>query len=135
MDWARAPIRTLRAAASLPDLSPLLCESDMMTAPTNPSTPYLAESNVDDLGRMVVALLSEVWIMRDRMHVLEKLLEERAGLGVDDIENYRHSPASIEQLDALRKRLVDNVVGAPLLAQQRGVDDILAHSKVVPAAS
>ncbi len=97
-------------------------------APTNSDLPYLGENNIDDLGRMVIALLSEVWIMRDRMHVLEDMLSQRGGPTFEEIDAYKPSGASLARLEAERKRLTSNVVAAPLLANQREVDDILAHS-------
>lgn len=97
-------------------------------APTNSDLPYLGQNNIDDLGRMVIALLSEVWIMRDRMHILEDLLSQRGGPTFEEIDTHRPKGESLARLEAERKRLTHNVVAAPLLANQREVDDILAHS-------
>jgi hypothetical protein len=89
---------------------------------------YLKTENTDDLGRMVLALLSEVWIMRDRMAILEDILENKAGLSLDEIDNYVPSPALEARLEELRSRLVGNVIGAPMVAREREVDDILRHA-------
>lgn len=89
---------------------------------------YLSSENTDDLGRMVLALLSEVWIMRDRMAILEDLLEKKAGISSEDIENYVPSPEFEATVEKLRTRLIENVVGAPLIAREREVDDILRHA-------
>jgi hypothetical protein len=103
-------------------------------ATPNPTEPYLADGNIDDLGRMLVALLSEVWVMRDRMHALEELVSERTGLSIEEIDDYCPTGPSAERLDAIRARLVGNVIGAPLMAKQREVEDILTHSKMANAA-
>jgi hypothetical protein len=90
--------------------------------------PYLSENNVDDLGRMVLALLSEVWIMRDRMAITEELLFQKTGISSADIDDYLPTPEVSAKLDALRKRVVISVVGAPLAAEDRSVDAILARA-------
>jgi len=90
--------------------------------------PYLSEQNVDDLGRMLLALLSEVWIMRDRMAITEHLLFEKTGISSADIDDYLPTPDFAAKLEALRQRVVTNVVGAPLAAQDRSVDAILARA-------
>lgn len=97
-------------------------------APTNPDLPYLGKNNIDDLGRMVVALLSEVWILRDRVHVLEDLLAQRGGPTFEEIDNHKPKGESLNRLEAERKRLISNVIAAPLLAREREVEDILSHS-------
>jgi hypothetical protein len=89
---------------------------------------YLNENNIDDLGRMVTALLSELWIVRDRMAILEKLLAAHNVLKDDEIDQYVPSPEFSAQIEQLRDRMVANVIGAPLAATQRGVDDILARA-------
>ena len=40
-------------------------------------TDYLDEKSVTDLGRMIMALMSEVWILKDRTMLLEHLLSLR----------------------------------------------------------
>lgn len=90
--------------------------------------PYLTEHNVDDLGRMLLALLSEVWIMRDRMAITEELLLQKAGISSAEIDDYLPSPELAAKLGALRERFVMNVVGAPLSDVERDVDAILARA-------
>jgi hypothetical protein len=90
--------------------------------------PYLSEHNVEDLGRMLLALLSEVWIMRDRMAVTERLLFEKTGISSEEIDDYLPTPEFSAKLEALRNRFVTNVVGAPLAPEDRTVDTILARA-------
>jgi hypothetical protein len=92
---------------------------------------YLNEANIDDLGRMVTALLSELWIVRDRMAVLEELLAEHEVLKADEIDRYVPSQDVSNRIERLRDRMVANVIGAPLAASQRGVDDILGRAGLV----
>lgn len=93
---------------------------------------YLNEDNVDDLGRMLVALLSEVWVMRDRMAVLEKLLEKAGVVTEEAIEQFSYTPAEEEEMEKLRDRIVTAVVGAPVAAKERSVDQILERAGFAP---
>lgn len=89
---------------------------------------YLDNANVDDIARMLVALAQETWAMRDRMHILEKLLEERAGIAAADIDDYVPTAATQAEAEKLRDRFVAKVIGAPVAAHERSVDQILARA-------
>lgn len=89
---------------------------------------YLSQDNIDDLGRMVTALLTELWIARDRVAVLERLLEEKGVLAQGEVDNYLPTPEFEATLEKLRDRMATNVIGAPLAARERSVDDILARA-------
>jgi len=94
---------------------------------------YLSTDHMDDLGRMLLALLSEVWIMRDRMAVMEELLAGKAGLTTAEIDNYIPTPEFAAKLELLRQRVVAGVVGAPLAAEDRSVEAILRRAGMSPA--
>ena len=89
---------------------------------------YLDADNVDDLGRMVSALLSELWIMRDRMAILESLLERANVLNAEQIDNHAFTPAEELELEKLRDRIVASVVGAPIAAREHHVHQILGRA-------
>ncbi|HEY4545504.1 MAG TPA: hypothetical protein VIG90_03620 [Pedomonas sp.] len=89
---------------------------------------YLSHDNVDDLGRMVTALLTELWIARDRVAVLERILEDKGVLNPDEVNNYVPTPEFEASLEKLRDRMAGNVIGAPLAARERSVDEILARA-------
>jgi hypothetical protein len=92
------------------------------------SNTYLTTDHVDDLGRMTLALLAELWIVRDRMAVMEQLMIERGALAPNEIDDYVPDAALGETLDRLRTRMATAVVGAPIAAVERGVDQILARA-------
>ena len=89
---------------------------------------YLNQDNVDDLGRMVAGLLSELWIMRDRMAVLEHLLIAQGSLTAAQIEDFDWPADRADEIEALRDRMVASVIGAPIAARERSVDQILARA-------
>jgi len=92
------------------------------------SNTYLGPDNVDDLGRMVTALLTELWITRDRLAVVERLIEEKGLLLPGEVNDYIPDPAFEAELERLRDRMAGNVIGAPLAARERSVDQILARA-------
>jgi hypothetical protein len=78
-----------------------------------PPAPYLNDRSVDDLARMVTALLSELWIVRDRMAILEDALTKKRVLAEGEIEAYAPDPALEAELERLRDTMVAKVAGAP----------------------
>jgi hypothetical protein len=92
----------------------------------------LDAGNVDDLGRTLMALVSEVWILRDRMLVMEQLLQERAGISAEEIDDYAGNAAFKAGVERQRDRFVANVIGAPLAARERSVEQILARAGLGP---
>lgn len=92
------------------------------------SNAYLGPDNVDDLGRMVTALLTELWITRDRVAVLERIIEEKGVVVPGEVNDYVPDAAFEAELSALRDRMAGNVIGAPLAARERGAGQILARA-------
>jgi hypothetical protein len=92
------------------------------------TTPYLTTDHVDDLGRMTLALLAELWIVRDRMAVMEQLMIERGALTAGEIDDYVPDAGLADTLERLRTRMATAVVGAPIAAVERSVDQILARA-------
>lgn len=92
------------------------------------SNTYLGPDNIDDLGRMVTALLTELWITRDRVAVLEQLLEDKKIVLPGEVDDYIPSEDFETDLERIRDRMAANVIGAPLAARERSVDQILARA-------
>ena len=98
------------------------------------SDAYLSNGNIDDLGRMVMALVSELWITRDRLAALETMLDAKGVVAAGALDNFVPSAAQASMLEAMRDRLVASVLGAPVAAQERSVNEILrraGHSPLV----
>lgn len=89
---------------------------------------YLGPDNIDDLGRMVTALLTELWITRDRVAVLEQVLQEKGVIAAGEVDDFAPSPEVDSALERVRDRMAANVIGAPLAARERSVDQILARA-------
>ena len=82
-----------------------------MTKP--PTRPVTGDESLDRLLRMNTELLSELWILRDRVMVLEKILEEKGLLDSRAVDDYAPSPDFGEVLKDERDGMVRRVTGAP----------------------
>jgi hypothetical protein len=91
--------------------------------------------NTDDLARVLMALVQEVWIMRDRMAITEKLLETKAGISPEDIDDYVQDTATRADMERLRDLYVNRVIGAPLAGRERTIPDILARNGLGPKSA
>jgi hypothetical protein len=88
----------------------------------------LDSANVDDVSRMLMALVQEVWIMRDRMAVTEQLLEDKLGITPGDIDDFVGSPEYRDAVRTMRDQFAMRIVGAPIAARERSVSEILERA-------
>ncbi|MEE4454008.1 hypothetical protein [Novosphingobium resinovorum] len=88
-------------------------------------TDYLGSESVTDVARMLMALASEVWIMRDRQIVTEYLLETKGSVTREDLDEFVPSGDLAAQITAERERFARLVAGAPIAAVRRSVPEIL----------
>ncbi|MCS6873958.1 MAG: hypothetical protein N2Z23_10015 [Pyrinomonadaceae bacterium] len=70
---------------------------------------FFNDEAIDKLMGVVMVLASEVYILRDRLKAIEKLLDERGFISSDEIEN---SPFSIEpsEREKFIQRLFDPIL-------------------------
>lgn len=87
----------------------------------NPSRVTLTQQDVAGLGQAVMALTQELWIVKDRMRVMEAVLADRGIDIMDDIDRYQPGEALQKELNESGKNLVSNIVEA--LAPQPTQDD------------
>ena len=72
---------------------------------------------MDTLLGVVLSLGNEVYVMRDRLRIVEKLLESKGTISRDDIEAYKPTPEEEEEIrkdnDAFMARLFRVFEGDP----------------------
>lgn len=78
-----------------------------------PERPYLGQKELDDVMRMNTELLAELWILRDRVTVLEHLLQEKNLLDRQVLNDYVPQGELAKELERERAALVQRVAGAP----------------------
>ena len=89
-----------------------------------PKAAYLEGSDVEAVARMLNALLTEHWILRDRLAVLEAILGDRGILENGEIDAYVPSEDMAEALETLRNTVFGNVIGAPFAPGEATVAEL-----------
>jgi hypothetical protein len=84
-----------------------------MVAP--PKKPYTGDELIDNLVRMNAELLSELWILRDRVTILEHMLQEKGVVDRAALNDYVPAGPLAEELQRQRDELVRKVIGGAWL--------------------
>lgn len=82
-----------------------------MTKP--PPNPITGSDEMDAVMRINTELMSELWILRDRVAILEKLLDDKGVVARKSIDDYAPEGDFAKELDEERDRFVRRVAGAP----------------------
>ncbi len=85
-------------------------------------------ADVDGLARMMSAMLMELWITRDRLAVVERLLETEACLKRGQVDEFVPSADFEQELSHLRSRMMTHVIGAPLAEHEPGLEQVLTRA-------
>jgi hypothetical protein len=72
----------------------------------------LTLDQLDDLGEALLSLTREVWVLTDRVHVLEAVLEKHGVLADAEVDDFQPSPELQAQLNAKRDAMVQNIMRA-----------------------
>jgi hypothetical protein len=80
----------------------------------DPAPAYLSNATPDELARMVLGLTEELWILRDRVMVLEQVLTESGTIKSTSVEEHIPGEELHGRLGQERQRLIKRVLGAPL---------------------
>ena len=78
---------------------------------------FLESEEHDDLMRVCLRLLGEVWVLRDRLAIVEALLQERGGISRATIDTYQPDAALAQELAAERQAMIKRVLDAPFEAE------------------
>ena len=84
-----------------------------MVAPVK--RPYTGDEMLDSLARMNAELMSELWILRDRVTILEAMLEEKGVVDRKTLDDFVPEGALAKELMRERDALVRRVVGGAWL--------------------
>jgi hypothetical protein len=71
---------------------------------------YFSDPATDKLLAMMMNLLGEFSVMRDRLDTVERLLETRKIMDVADVETYKPSPEAEQQRSDRRDRIIRRVL-------------------------
>ena len=88
-----------------------------------PERSYLGSNDLDALARFNTELLSELWILRDRVRVLEHLLTQADVIAADAVDRFEPPEDLSAALLKERDELVARVAGAAH-REELSVDEI-----------
>ena len=69
-----------------------------------------AAKGVDELMSMVLELTAEVWVIKKRLYLLERVAGKAGVSLTPQIEDYDLSEAEVHELDALRRQMIATVL-------------------------
>lgn len=72
---------------------------------------YLRAEDFDALARQNVQLMTELWIVKDRLAVLESMLEEKSLVDRQKLNDIEPAGALAEELDRDRSAYLDRIMG------------------------
>jgi hypothetical protein len=72
----------------------------------------LSEEQLDDVGAAVIALAREVYVLTDRLRVLEQVLDDQGIKVHEAVERYEVSPELQSELDTKREKILGAVLKA-----------------------
>jgi hypothetical protein len=93
-----------------------------------PSQPYTGDEMMDNVMRMNAELLSELWILRDRVTILEHMLQDKGVVDRKALDDYVPSGALAAELNRERDAMVEKVVGGAWM-QGFTVESLVAKAK------
>ena len=71
---------------------------------------YLDERSIDNLMAMIMTLTQEISVLRDRLDTIEKLLEKKKAISLEDIETFEPDDDLAEERRDRRQMLLKRVL-------------------------
>ena len=72
----------------------------------------LRAEDIDKLGQALLTLTGELWVVKDRVRVLEAALVEAGTLAPDTVDRLQPEPGLAQTLEAERGQLINAVLAA-----------------------
>ena len=93
-----------------------------------PKQPYTGDEMMDNLIRMNTELMSELWVLRDRVTILEHMLQEKGAISRKAFDDFVPTGDLAKELVRERDGLVEKVVGGAWM-QDFSVESLVAKAK------
>ena len=93
-----------------------------------PKQPYTGDEMMDNLIRMNTELMSELWVLRDRVTILEHMLQETGTISRKALDDFVPTGELAKELVRERDGLVEKVVGGAWM-QGFSVESLVAKAK------
>jgi hypothetical protein len=75
-----------------------------------PDWDILVSADLDGLGQAIITLTKEIWVLTDRLHVMEAVMADNGMDISEQIKNYQPSEALQAKLNSESQTLVEKVL-------------------------
>ena len=82
------------------------------TSYNRPDRPILSDSDINGLGQAIITLNKEMWVLTDRLNVMEAVMAENGVDIVEQVKTYQPDEALQAKLKAENEALIDRVLSA-----------------------
>lgn len=71
---------------------------------------FFNENGVDQLVTMMMELMAELWVVKERLYMVERVAAEDGIALTEKIEAYRPSPDEVKTLEETRRGFVESIM-------------------------
>ena len=89
-----------------------MSEETNPTAYNRPNRPILEDADMNGLGQAIITLTKEIWVLTDRLHVMEAVMAENGVDIVEQVKTYQPDEAMQAKLKVENEALIDRVLSA-----------------------
>ena len=89
-----------------------MSEETNPTAYNRPNRPILEDTDMNGLGQAIITLTKEIWVLTDRLHIMEAVMAENGVDIVEQVKTYQPDEAMQAKLKVENEALIDRVLSA-----------------------
>ncbi|MCL6647362.1 MAG: hypothetical protein K6U89_03375 [Chloroflexi bacterium] len=97
----------------------------------DPRPQYFESPELDRFMAVVINLANELWVTKDRLFILERLLAQRGGVTPQEIDQYQPNEQERKELEEARKAYIARVLSG-LTIEPRPIEEIRQLKGIKP---
>jgi hypothetical protein len=71
---------------------------------------FFDESAVDQIVTMMLEVMAELWVVKERVYTLEKVLDEAGMAATEKVEAFKMNPDEIAELEGARRKYIETIM-------------------------
>lgn len=97
----------------------------------DPRPQYFDDPNLDRVMAVVITMANELWVTKDRLMILERLLAKRGSVTPEEVDHYQPTDEEKHALEVARKAYIARVLSG-LTIDPRPVEEIRQLKGIKP---
>ena len=89
-----------------------MSEEQNPTSYNRPNRPILEDTDMNGLGQAIITLTKEIWVLTDRLHIMEAVMAKNGVDIVEQVKTYQPDEAMQAKLKLENEALIDRVLSA-----------------------